>query len=169
MKNLQSLSIDLLNSIDETINKLNDRQYTESMEILSDATIGQHVRHMLEFYEAIENAIKSTEVNYDARKRSLDLETSVKRASDTIQGFKKNMLNYSEDKKIEMKGNYSINDIDASTISTSLSRELAYTMDHSIHHLAIIKNALILQGVKIDKNFGVAPSTIRYRNELCAQ
>ncbi len=169
MKNLQSLSIDLLNSIDETINKLNDRQYTESMEILSDATIGQHVRHMLEFYEAIGNAIKSTEVNYDARKRSLDLETSVKRASDTIQGFKKNMLNYSEDKKIEMKGNYSINDIDASTISTSLSRELAYTMDHSIHHLAIIKNALILQGVKIDKNFGVAPSTIRYRNELCAQ
>ena len=169
MKNLQSLSIDLLNSIEKTITNLSDRQYTESMEILSNATIGQHIRHMLEFYEAIEIATKNGVVNYDARKRSLDLETSVIKARELIKTSVKNVENYNKDQPIKMKGNYSINDVEASTIVTSLSRELAYTMDHTIHHLAIIKNALILQGVKIDENFGVAPSTIRYRKELCAQ
>lgn len=169
MKNLQSLSINLLNSIDQTISSLTDRQYTESMQVLSDATIGQHVRHMLEFYEAIEKAHKSGEINYDARKRSLEMETSVKKASEIINKCKEDIVKYTEDIQIEMSGNYSIDNVEASKISSSLSRELAYSMDHTIHHLAIIKNALILQGVQLDENFGVAPSTIRYREELCAQ
>jgi len=169
MKNLQSLNIDLLKTIEETISSINDRQYTESMEILSNATIGQHVRHMLEFYVAIEDATSTGKVDYDARKRSLEMETSVESALETIKLSKNNILSYSSDKALKMSGNYSIDNIEASTISTSLSRELAYSMDHTIHHLAIIKNALKLQGVDLDENFGVAPSTIRYRKELCAQ
>ncbi len=169
MKDLKSLNIDLLDSISNTIKGLSNLQYTESMRVLSDATIGQHIRHILEFYQAIDRAISSKEVNYDDRKRDILIETNVETARNVIFDSIKKINSYPNDLSFEMKGNYSVNNIDASTIKTSLMRELAYAMDHTIHHLAIIKNALQLQGVLLDENFGVAPSTVRYRKELCAQ
>ncbi len=169
MKNLQTLNIDLLESIENTISSLNDQQYTESMEVLSNATIGQHIRHMLEFYQAIDVAHKTGEIDYDDRKRSLKMESSIEFAKESIEVIKKNMVTYTEDKQIAMSGNYSLDSEKSSTISTSLSRELAFSMEHTIHHLAIIKNALVIQGVKLEENFGVAPSTIRFKNNICAQ
>ena len=169
MKNLQTLNIDLLESIENTISSLNDQQYTESMEVLSNATIGQHIRHMLEFYQAIDVAHKTGEIDYDDRKRSLKMESSIEFAKESIEVIKKNIVTYTEDKQIAMSGNYSLDSEKSSTISTSLSRELAFSMEHTIHHLAIIKNALVIQGVKLEENFGVAPSTIRFKNNICAQ
>jgi len=169
MKNLQTLNIDLLESIENTISSLNDQQYTESMEVLSNATIGQHIRHMLEFYQAIDVAHKTGEIDYDDRKRSLKMESSIEFAKESIEVIKKNIVTYTEDKQIAMSGNYSLDSEKSSTISTTLSRELAFSMEHTIHHLAIIKNALVIQGVKLEENFGVAPSTIRFKNNICAQ
>jgi hypoxanthine-guanine phosphoribosyltransferase len=48
-------------------------------------------------------------------------------------------------------------------------RELLYNLEHCIHHQALIK-VVVLQSstVFVNDNFGVASSTIEYRNR-CAQ
>lgn len=53
---------------------------------------------------------------------------------------------------------------------TFINRELAYCLEHSIHHQALIKVGLKEQNIEnlIDENFGVAPATIRHKQK-CAQ
>ena len=50
-------------------------------------------------------------------------------------------------------------------VSSSFFRELTYLIEHTIHHLAIIKIGLneVYPAIEIPKNFGVAHSTIRYQ------
>jgi hypothetical protein len=56
-------------------------------------------------------------------------------------------------------------------VSSTVGRELIYNIEHTIHHLAIVKIALkaILPSLELPEHFGVAPSTIRHRQEACAQ
>ena len=55
-------------------------------------------------------------------------------------------------------------------IETNYERELLYNLEHSIHHQALIKVALLqLQSVEIPENFGVAQSTIVYRESQCVR
>ncbi len=52
---------------------------------------------------------------------------------------------------------------------SSYQRELLYNLEHSIHHQALIKVALLeIQHDLVDENFGVAQSTIEYRKK-CVQ
>jgi hypothetical protein len=56
-------------------------------------------------------------------------------------------------------------------VQSTIGRELIYNIEHTIHHLAIVKIALksSIPGMHLPEHFGVAPSTIRYRQEACAQ
>ena len=169
MKNLAQLNIELLQSIETVLESISDQQYTESMEILSGSTIGQHIRHIIEFYQAITQATSSKKVNYDARARDLNIELSSNNAIDAINICIQKLSTINEDQAITMFGNYAQKDGEPTCIPSSVARELAYGMDHTIHHLAILKNGLLRQNIELSDNFGVAPSTIRYRNESCAQ
>ena len=55
-------------------------------------------------------------------------------------------------------------------VETSFDRELLYAIEHTIHHMAIIKMGILLHypNITIPKNFGVAESTIQYKSS-CAQ
>ena len=50
--------------------------------------------------------------------------------------------------------------------SSSLGRELEFVISHTIHHHALIKERLQHLGIEFDETFGVAPSTLEYRNGL---
>jgi hypothetical protein len=51
-------------------------------------------------------------------------------------------------------------------VISSLYREMSYNIEHAIHHMAILKIGLRSIQIEVNKNFGVAPSTINY-NEQC--
>jgi hypothetical protein len=55
------------------------------------------------------------------------------------------------------------------SISSNYHRELLYNLEHCIHHQALLKVALLpMKNIKIDADFGVARSTVAYRNQ-CVQ
>jgi hypothetical protein len=56
-------------------------------------------------------------------------------------------------------------------VRSTIGRELVYNIEHTIHHLAIVKIALkvIIPSMEIPEHFGVAPSTIRHRHDACAR
>ena len=154
-------------SLDELIdllNQLTQNEYSESCAALSDATIGEHTRHIIEMFHCLENQLESGIVNYDNRQRNARIETDNIFAIEKINGIKQTI----DKKNINLKL-LQLVDGEEIQIESNYFRELLYNLEHCIHHQALIKVAILqCETVKIDPNFGVARSTIAYRNQ-CAQ
>lgn len=163
--------INNLVEIDNLLKGLSQDQYNRKLEILTDASIGQHVRHILEFYNCLFKGEQSKEVNYDARLRDLKLETDPHFASKTIDGIINTLLDIKSDFPVTFIADYSaLENQKPERIQSSFYRELAYNLEHSIHHQALIKVAITeMQLTSLVKTtFGYAPSTIRHI-KICAQ
>ncbi len=155
-KNLDEL-IDLLIQLSKT-------EYSKPCSELSNATIGEHTRHIIEMFQCLENQCDSGIVNYDNRVRSELIQTDISYAIDQLNDIKKNLRDantvidlqqYVDGQEIRIQSNY--------------HRELLYNLEHCIHHQALIKVAVLkMDHISVDPNFGVARSTIEYRKK-CAQ
>ena len=150
---------------------INDNDYIRQPEVLSGASIGQHIRHILEFYLLLISGSQSGTINYDSRKRDARIEAETKFAIATIDGLFTAIDNIDESVNVQFEANYSRDESNSNLINSSVGRELAYCIEHSIHHQAIIKAGLIAFDLTklIDEHFGVAYSTLRYRESICAQ
>ncbi len=53
---------------------------------------------------------------------------------------------------------------------SSFHREVAYNIEHAIHHMALLKVAVnqTLHYIQLPENFGVASSTVRYQESTNA-
>lgn len=163
--------INNLIEIKDLLKGLSQEQYNRKLEIITDASIGQHVRHILEFYQCLFKGEQSKDVNYDARQRDLKLETDIHFASKTIDEIVNALLDIKNDFPVTFVADYSTLDNQKSElIQSSFYRELAYNLEHSIHHQALIKVAITeMKLTSLIKNtFGYAPSTIRHL-KICAQ
>ena len=161
-KNLSEINVLLL--------QLSNAQYTYACKLLSEATIGQHVRHILEFYQSVLKGINIKVVNYDNRERNLSIETDKNIAIQVIKDINAVLALDIQNEPFILEGNFSSEPNKQTQIQTTLFRELAYCLEHSIHHQALIKVGLIeLNSASfIDETFGLAPATIRYK-KICAQ
>ncbi len=143
---------------------LEDIHFTFRFKCLSGASIGQHVRHILEFYQCLFET--GNVICYDDRKRDIRIETNQAFAIKVIDTILTELKLVGEDRSILLRSNLSAEPYDNVYLSTSLYRELAYSLEHSIHHQALIKvgiTQLCLEDT-LSENFGLAPATVRYRN-----
>jgi hypothetical protein len=161
-----------LESIAYLLEKLSPDQYQHPSYYLSGASIGQHIRHIIEFYTCLSQAYKeSGSINYDQRKRAMLLEKDPKEAVNVIV----QLISWLQTDKIlgevSLVAAYSASNDNACTIPSSFQRELAYCLEHCIHHQALIKIGLFEQGLSnlIDQEFGVAPSTIKFRMQSSSE
>lgn len=157
-----------LEEIKKTISLINKEQYTYKSITLSNASIGQHIRHILEFYLSLLNGLEYGTVNYDLRARNLVLESNPEYARQFVDNICNKFARVDFDIKLELAGNFSSEEDQCVSIQTSVNRELAYCLEHSIHHQALIKIGLMEQGLDhlISKHWGVAPATIKYKKSL---
>src|SRR5438128_328016 len=58
-----------------TLEQLTPAQYTYTGKLLSQSSIGQHVRHIIELFVCLEDGYTSGTVNYEKRKRDRRIET----------------------------------------------------------------------------------------------
>jgi len=153
-----------LRQLHQVISQTGSLQYASSMSILFGSSIGMHVRHIIEFYQCLLQGNSSGTVNYDARKRDLRIENDVDHASEALLDCVETIN--------ELDGNADlllITSVDGSEtqchIPTNIFRELTYLIEHSIHHMAIIKMAFNenYSQIEIPENFGVAYSTIKHK------
>jgi uncharacterized protein YhbP (UPF0306 family) len=159
-----------LNEIKKVLLQLTNEQYDHKAILLSQASIGQHVRHILEFYQSVLNGLETKIVNYDNRKRNLLIETNNQYAIQVIDQINTSLALDILDETLVLEGNFCAEESKEISIQTSFFRELAYCLEHSIHHQALIKVGLLELDCLyyIDDTFGLAPATIRYRKE-CVQ
>lgn len=143
---------------------LNNQQYTYKVDHLGKASIGGHTRHVIELLQCAIHGYHNGKVDYVNRKRNLALENDRQLAMDELQTLQIQMV--LPDKLLTMVVD-EIGDTTAPTVSTTYFREIVYNTEHTIHHLALIKVALIeMQLQVVDDNFGMAYSTIAYKASL---
>jgi len=155
----------ILNQIFDLINQLEDVEYSAELDILNGSSIGKHVRHVVEFFELLVSGSSNGLINYDKRNHEPLYETDTRSTMAKIKQLMNGIddITFLDDVVLEVS--YADSDTETVKIKSSLERELAYNIEHAIHHMAIIKIALqtVFPKVKLTENFGVAYSTVRYQ------
>ncbi len=120
----------------------------------SGASIGQHLRHIVEIFTLLINDYEAAEIDYSLRARDIRIETDLAFATKKISYLQ---TNYKKaDKPLTLKS-YD------QPFQTSYNRELLYQLEHIVHHKAIIKPIIkSLSCVELHEHFGYARSTINY-------
>ena len=160
---IQSIKNNLSENI-ELLRQLTNDEFTQKNPELSNATIGEHMRHIIELFGCLLENYDYGLINYDDRKRDVLLQTDKNEAIAIIEKY---LLEIDKPNKPLSLTHNCFSSIEL--LQTNYFRELIYNLEHSIHHQALIKVALhSLPHIKIPSTFGVAPSTLEYRKQ-CAQ
>ncbi len=155
-----------LQQLSDLLVQLNQEEYVNKDELLSGSSIGMHVRHIIEFVQCVITANDGTNLCYDHRKRDITLETSPTIARETISAIIHLLNEVNESKTIYLEGCYGLDQHHRYEIKSTIERELAYNIEHAIHHMAIIKIAVIhlYPHVSVPAHFGIAHSTVQHES-----
>ena len=97
---IQSVFTQLSNSL----HQLSNEEYTQKCPTLFNATIGQHVRHIIELFICLEQGYEKGVINYEKRKRDYAIETEKEIAimllGKVLSGF------HSRDKNLLLEATY---------------------------------------------------------------
>lgn len=159
-------ALDLLGLLDQ-------RQFSTSPKGMAPHRVGSHLRHIVEFYECFLDGLDPTHIDYDARRRDLTLESSVAVAADRICRI---IVRLESEAALQHDGVLFVRMEDAAGfdlvdpfLMSSVARELMTLSSHTIHHFALIAMTLRAHGVAVNPDFGVAPSTLRHREQKQAE
>ena len=151
----------------DSLNQLQPDQYRHTCKNLSGNTIGQHVRHIIEMFQCLDAGYLTGEVDYEKRKRDKQIETDKDFAADILKEISRKISR--ENKTLHLLTYYDELQEQPEKISTNYFREIAYNLEHTIHHMALIRVGLRELGdLAVDDSYGVASSTLKYRKQ-CAQ
>jgi hypothetical protein len=125
-------------------------------------SVGAHVRHVLDHVAALVEAGSVGELCYDYRQRGTRVEADPAEALSQIYrlqlGLERMAIRH-QDEHVLVRSQIDRSGRSIASWST-LGRELAFVMSHTIHHQAII--ALLLadgESAAVPERFGYAPST----------
>lgn len=150
-----------------SLSQLSPPQYSQSCKTLFNNTIGQHVRHIIELFQCLENGYVSGIVNYERRKRDTLIETDKELASRLLLEIHQGLTK--ANKTLTLEACYDEHHTEPIAIETNYYREIAYNLEHTIHHMALIRVGITeISNIQLPDDFGVASSTVKYRKQ-CAQ
>ena len=151
--------------IQKLLSQITIEEYVSKCKSLSDATIGQHIRHLIEWYIELSNGYKDGIINYDNRKRNKLLETDIKFTIDTLNNLLQELNK--KDKTLFLAANFESENQNLIKVKTTYFREVFGNLEHAIHHMALIKVAVMENtNIKLPKDFGVAISSIISKSKL---
>lgn len=126
------------------------------------ARVGPHFRHCIDFYDCFLAGLPSGRVDYDARARAARIEASPRTAASELERIRQALQALTSadlDRDLDIVADTM--PAHAPTRST-VRRELAFLLSHTIHHYALIAMLLRQDGVKAPAEFGFAPSTLAH-------
>ncbi len=130
-------------------------------------SVGAQFRHNLDFVASFLRGVAIGRVDYSARQRDIRIENDRGAAIAQIQVLK------AEVEKLafrSLSSGLSVrSEIDKELwLPSSVFRELEFVHSHTVHHHALIAEKLFGFGMEVEKDFGVAPSTLQYWKEQAA-
>ena len=151
----------------DSLNQLSQEEYSQPCKTLFNNTIGQHVRHIIELFQCLEKGYESGVVNYEKRKRDTAIEADKELASRLLLEIHGGLSK--ENKVLTLEASYDDHTTEPILFDTNYNREIAYNLEHTIHHMALIRVGINeISSIELPEDFGVASSTVKYRKQ-CAQ
>lgn len=163
---LLSASLHVLKQLKQLAQSLGVEQYSQPLPLLSGNTIGKHYRHIIEFYQCLLTG--NEYVNYDKRERNAELEINNQLAAQTLQNIMDALQKITViDAELTYEADFDSGGGQNIKVKSSMGRELAYNIEHAVHHMAIIKIVVgqYFSNLMLEENFGVAASTLRYQQQ----
>lgn len=157
--------IELLEQSRNLLELLDDEGYTTPEPMAMNASIGGHLRHVLEHIEPILDTPAAGLLDYDARPRDRDIEGSRACALariEALQAALHAMPREWEMDALRLRNRVAENEAAVTIASSSRARELIYAIAHTVHHYAIIRIICSLRGIVLPDSFGYAPSTLHH-------
>ena len=164
---LQPAANNIFVQLTDSINRLSQEQYIQPCSNLMNNTIGQHVRHIIELFQCLEKGYASGMVDYEKRKRDAEIETNKEIACNLLQQIFRGLNK--PNRELLLAASYDDHLNQPVIISTNYEREVAYNLEHTIHHMALMRVGIAeVSEIVLSDDFGVASSTIKHRRQ-CAQ
>lgn len=157
-----------IHQVNDLLDQLAPHEYRQALPEFDGSTLGQHFRHILEFFICLERGLPDHLVDYASRERNLLFEDAPGIAKSTLEAFASALPEMESDAPIALKAEFGGQE--RPSYQSTVGRELAFVYDHAIHHLAIIKIGLRIHfpHIQTDRDLGVSPSTIKARNPINA-
>jgi uncharacterized damage-inducible protein DinB len=151
---------------------MTDEQYRQKPVGHASGSVGGHVRHCLDHVDTLLGGVEHGTIDYDRRLRGTEIETSRAAALESLVRQERSLLalpRASEGRPLRL-----VTMIGAALppvdVATTVGRELAFVLSHTIHHNALIAVMARTLGVPVPERFGYAPSTIAHlEGTACAR
>lgn len=168
--NLQDTAHKILSQLANITHQISPGDFSRPSAVLGGASIGKHIRHIVEFFTTFQEGCKSGVVNYDKRKRDVLIETDKILALNALDEIAAFVTNLSDDAPLCLEVSYNAGQADYHAVHSSLMRELLYNIEHAVHHMAMIRIGLkeVAAYVQSGDDLGIAASTIRYARTMAA-
>lgn len=151
----------------DSIEQLTEMEYASPSSMLFQATIGQHVRHIIELFICLNKGYDKGIVNYEKRDRDQQIETDKAFACDLLFEIAHNLDK--PDKPLLLEANQDETLDEEILIASTYYREVLYNLEHTVHHMALIRIGIKdLTNIELPLGYGLAASTIKYK-KACAQ
>lgn len=163
------LNVELIQQAREVVAKLGTR-YGESP-APGQSTAGAHFRHIVDHYQVLLAGLESGRVDYYTRARDPELEASPDRMASALSNIEGTIqgLGADLDKPLRVDtGGAAHEGGEARWAVSSVRRELAFVLSHTLHHMATIASVARTLGVDLDASVGVAHSTAAHRSRASA-
>ncbi|HEV3250514.1 MAG TPA: hypothetical protein VGZ71_06155 [Puia sp.] len=147
-----------------SLEQLSVDQYVRPCDVLFSNTIGQHVRHIIELFQCLEKGYENGTVNYENRKRDIEIETDKFLAGKLLKQIVAGL--HKPNKTLQLEASYDDSSTKTIFIESNYYREIAYNLEHTIHHMALIRIGINeVSSVLLSEDFGVASSTLKHRRQ----
>ncbi|MBX3356922.1 MAG: DinB family protein [Phycisphaeraceae bacterium] len=130
----------------------------------ANGSLGAHIRHALDHVRALTTGARTGVVDYDHRDRGTTIESSPAAAVVEIRRLHQAILDLARADADDLlnvrvmpsRGGACVE------VESTLGRELAFVLSHTIHHNATVRSMAISLGTPVPATFGYAPSTLAH-------
>ena len=165
--NLTTACCNILEQLTGLVEQITPEDFSKPVVTLGHSTIGQHLRHTLEFFICLEKGAENGIVNYDKRQHDKLIESDKFIALATLSKIRNFVMAQQNNRPLQLEVGYDLKNEDYTVVQTNFARELVYNAEHVVHHMAIIKIGVreVAPYVTLPSDFGIAASTIRYQEK----
>jgi uncharacterized damage-inducible protein DinB len=170
MEQLSAACKRILRQLEAVVHHIDEKDFSRPSLSLSNNTIGQHLRHTLEFFLCLEHGYAVGSVNYDKRNHDKLMESDKFIALASLRRIHDFISTLHENRTMKLQVAFESDGEDWVTIESNYRRELVYNIEHAVHHMAIMKIGIreVAPYIQLPADFGVAISTLRYKKANAA-
>ena len=156
--------IAVLDQLSDVIHRLSDEQYAQKPIGVITSSIGAHVRHCLDHVRELLRIAHSRELDYDRRQRGTDIETRRSDALELIGVLRQQLADLPPElwRRPVRVSTMLASDRPPVRVRSTVAREVAFVLSHTIHHHALIGVMVKSLGGSLPEKFGYAPSTVAH-------